>query len=110
MTRPLLLGLALGATLLLAGCSGGAHDVRFAGQLDRALTPAEDNEANRVFGRAPEVTATDIFCPPDVDPYDCNQHWLSVGGLTMGHCRRALDTLADRTYWRGAPTCGRMPA
>ena len=97
-------------TTLLAGCADpGPATFRFAGQLDRDLTEAEQAEVRAVTGKDFSVESTDVFCPPEVDPYDCNDTWLRVDGLTEGRCEKAVATLDGRTYWRGAPACDEPP-
>ncbi len=102
--------LGLAALLVgLAGCAdGGPDDWRFKGQLDRALTEAEQEEVRDVAGPF-EVESTDVACPATVDPYDCNQVWLRVDDLSRRAGERAIVRLDDRSYWRGAPICDRPP-
>ena len=95
--------------VLLAGCAdAGPATWRFAGPLDRALTEAEQREVRDVAGDF-QVESTLIGCPPEVDPYDCNQHWLRVDDITRKACERAAAKLEGRSYWRGAPTCDNPP-
>lgn len=102
--------LSLLPVLLLPGCADpGPATFRFAGQLDRDLTEAEQAEVRSVTGKDFSVESTDMACTPDVDPYDCNATWLRVDGLTEGKCEAAVRALDDRTYWRGAPRCDEPP-
>lgn len=102
----------LGVALLLvslAGCAGdGPATWRLAGPLDRALTEAEQQEVRDVAGPF-VVESTLRACPPDQDPYDCNQHWLRVDDILRRTCERALARLESRPYWRGAPSCDQPP-
>lgn len=93
----------------LAGCADdGPATFRFKGPLDRALTEAEQQEILDVAGEF-AIESTLIGCPPEVDPYDCNEHWLRVDDITEGRCERAVAALEGRTYWRRPPTCDQPP-
>jgi hypothetical protein len=92
--------------LAIAGCAeDGPATFTFAGQLDRSLTEEEQAEVRAVTGKAFTVESTDMFCPPEVDPYDCNDTWLRVDGITQGICRSSAEKLDARTYWRRPPSC-----
>lgn len=108
--RPASVLLLLLATAL-AGCTEDASGTfRFKGQLDRDLDDDEQEEIRRLAGKDYQVESTAVGCPPEVDPYDCNQVWLRVDGITEGLCERMVAKLDGRTYWRGAPTCDQPPA
>ena len=107
----LVLALALaGLALSSSGCADpGPATFRFAGQLDRGLTEAEQAEVRGVTGKDFSVESTDMYCPPPTDPFDCNDTWLRVDGLTEAKCEAAVARLDGRTYWRGAPVCDEPP-
>ena len=95
--------------LALGGCADdGPATFRFKGQLDRGLTPAEQDEVRDVLGEF-TVESTDMACPATVDPYDCNATWLRVDDITEARCERGVDRLEARTYWRSLPTCDQPP-
>jgi hypothetical protein len=81
---------------------------RLQGILDRGMTADERSEFIQVVGHEPEIVSTDMACGPEVDPYECNVHGLSVDGLTFTFCWEAVEKLQEAGYWRGAPTCRDM--